>query len=88
MVLLSISSISISMGSFLFLSVKLEGIRGKTPLYELLEAGIRRKDESGRRTDRRQLWCALMIGIFSICLCFISLALGYFAFRSQGAVDC
>lgn len=87
MILLSISAISISTGSFLFLSVKLEGIRGKTPLHDLLENGIRRT-EKGKRSNRRQLWFALMIGSFSAGLCLFSLALGYFAFRSQGVVDC
>jgi ABC-type Fe3+ transport system permease subunit len=88
MMLLSISAIAISTGSFLFLSMKLEGLRAKFPRYELHEAGIRGKDKRGKQTDWRQLWYAFLIGFFFVCLGFASLALGYFVFRNQGVVDC
>lgn len=88
MMLLSISAIAISTGSFLFLSVKLDGLRGKFPVSDLHEAGIRGGDSRGKRTVWRQLWYAFLIGFFFVCLGFTSLALGYFVFRNQGVVDC
>jgi hypothetical protein len=88
MMLLSIFAIALSTGSFLFLSIKLDGLRARFPRYELHEAGIRGKDEHGNRTDWRQLWSAFLIGILSACLGFAFLALGYFVFRNQGVMDC
>lgn len=87
LMLLSVSAIAISTGFFLFLSVKLEGLRRKFPEADF-HASIREEDTSGKRTEWRQLWSVFLVGSLSLCLGLTFLAVGFFVFRNQGVVDC
>lgn len=90
MILLSILCFATTMVSFLFLSVKLDGLNRKfaaTP-NDLHKFGIRGEDDKGKRTVWLQLLFAFLIGLVLLCLGLAFLALGHFVFRNQGVVDC
>lgn len=90
MIFLSILAITTSMVSFLFLSVKLDGLQRKfaaTPA-DFHKFGIRGEDDKGKRTVWIQLWFAFLVGLVLLCVGLTFLALGYFVFRNQGVVDC
>jgi hypothetical protein len=79
---LAIPAISISATSFLFLSMKLEGLRTEYAMRELLKAIKTRKH------DKKHLRLALLIGFLGLGFGLIALILGYFMSLNQGVVDC
>lgn len=88
MMFLSISAMTISTGSLLFLSIKLDGIREKFAPADRRQLGIRGEDIHGKRTTWKQLWIAFLSACFFVCLGLAFLALGYFVSRNQGVMDC